>query len=105
VGGPDPVTGEAINAFVILRLGFDPTPELGEELRKHVATKISPIAKPKTLMFTRICPRPAVARSCAGSCGTSRRAASSRYDDARGLRGRGDDPGEQLQVRGMTGCP
>jgi acetyl-CoA synthetase len=52
VGGPDPVTGEAINAFVIVRLGFDPTPELGEELRRHVATKISPIAKPKTLMFT-----------------------------------------------------
>jgi acetyl-CoA synthetase len=52
VGGPDPVTGEAINAFVILRLGFDPTPELGDELRKHVATKISPIAKPKALMFT-----------------------------------------------------
>ena len=52
VGGPDPVTGEAINAFVILRLGFEPTPELGEELRQHVATKISPIAKPKSLMFT-----------------------------------------------------
>jgi acetyl-CoA synthetase len=52
VGGPDPVTGEAINAFVILRLGFEPTPELGEELRRHVATKISPIAKPKALMFT-----------------------------------------------------
>jgi acetyl-CoA synthetase len=52
VGAPDPITGEAINAFVILRLGSDPTPELGEELRKHVATKISPIAKPKSLMFT-----------------------------------------------------
>ncbi len=52
VGGPDPVTGEAINAFVILRLGFEPTPELGDELRRHVATKISPIAKPKALMFT-----------------------------------------------------
>jgi acetyl-CoA synthetase len=52
VGGPDPVTGEAINAFVILRLGFDPTPALGEELRGHVAHKISPIAKPKSLMFT-----------------------------------------------------
>jgi len=25
--------------------------ELGEELRRHVATKISPIAKPKGLMF------------------------------------------------------
>jgi acetyl-CoA synthetase len=52
VGGPDPVTGEAINAFVILRLGFEPTVDLGEELRRHVATKISPIAKPKSLMFT-----------------------------------------------------
>jgi acetyl-CoA synthetase len=52
VGGPDPVTGEAINAFVILRRGNEPTPELGKELRDHVATKISPIAKPKTLMFT-----------------------------------------------------
>ena len=52
VGGPDPLTGEAINAFVILRVGNEPSPELGEELRRHVATKISPIAKPKTLMFT-----------------------------------------------------
>jgi acetyl-CoA synthetase len=52
VGGPDPVTGEAINAFVILRLGYEPTVELGQELRNHVATKISPIAKPKSLLFT-----------------------------------------------------
>jgi acetyl-CoA synthetase len=52
VGGPDPVTGEAIIAFVILRRGNEPTPELGTELRNHVATKISPIAKPKSLMFT-----------------------------------------------------
>jgi acetyl-CoA synthetase len=52
VGGPDPVTGEAINAFVILRKGNEPTSELGKELRDHVATKISPIAKPKSLMFT-----------------------------------------------------
>ncbi|GAC1668744.1 MAG: acetate--CoA ligase [Candidatus Limnocylindrales bacterium] len=51
VGGPDAVTGEAIIAFVILRLGNDPTAQLGNELRTHVATKISPIAKPKTLMF------------------------------------------------------
>jgi acetyl-CoA synthetase len=52
VGGPDPVTGEAIIAFVILRRGNEPTPELGRELREHVARKISPIAKPKSLMFT-----------------------------------------------------
>jgi len=52
VGGPDPITGESINAFVILRVGVEPSDELGDELRAHVATKISPIAKPKTLMFT-----------------------------------------------------
>jgi acetyl-CoA synthetase len=51
VGSPDQITGESINAFVILRLGNDPTHELGEELRQHVATKISPIARPKSLMF------------------------------------------------------
>src|SRR2546427_7932688 len=42
VGGPDPVTGVAINAVVILRLGKEPTKDLGRELRDHVATKISP---------------------------------------------------------------
>ncbi len=51
VGVPDPITGEAIDAFVILRLGNEPSPEFGEELRRHVAKKISPIAKPKGLMF------------------------------------------------------
>jgi acetyl-CoA synthetase len=52
VGGPDQVTGEAINAFVIVKLGTEPSKALGEELRDHVATKISPIAKPKSIMFT-----------------------------------------------------
>jgi len=52
VGGPDPVTGEAINCFVILRKGVEPDEALARELREHVSTKISPIAKPKALMFT-----------------------------------------------------
>ena len=52
VGGPDPVTGEAINCFVILRKGIEPTDELAKELQGHVSTKISPIARPKALMFT-----------------------------------------------------
>jgi len=52
VGGPDAVTGEAINCFVILRKGTEPSDELAKALRDHVATKISPIAKPKSLMFT-----------------------------------------------------
>jgi acetyl-CoA synthetase len=52
VGRPDPLTGEAIFCFVILKSGVEPTAALGEELRGHVATKIGPIARPKTVMFT-----------------------------------------------------
>jgi acetyl-CoA synthetase len=52
VGRNDPITGQAIFAFVILRAGNDDTEALGSEIRDHVATKISPIAKPKFLLFT-----------------------------------------------------
>jgi acetyl-CoA synthetase len=52
VGSPDPLTGEAIFAFVILKSRVEPTPELGQELRQHVAEKIGAIARPKTVMFT-----------------------------------------------------
>ena len=52
VGQPDPLTGEAIFAFVILKNRAHPEDSFGEELRNHVAKKISPIAKPKRLMFT-----------------------------------------------------
>src|SRR5690606_10621141 len=37
VGASDPVTGQAIMAYVIPRGGTDATPELGEEVRQHVA--------------------------------------------------------------------
>jgi acetyl-CoA synthetase len=52
VGRPDAITGEAVFAFVILKAGVEGTPELGEALRNHVAEKIGPIAKPKSVMFT-----------------------------------------------------
>jgi acetyl-CoA synthetase len=51
-GALDAVTGQAIVAFVTVRGGIDATPELGEELRGHVAKKIGPTAKPKTIIFT-----------------------------------------------------
>jgi acetyl-CoA synthetase len=51
-GGSDPVTGQAIVAFVTVRGGVDATAELGEELRGHVAQKIGPTARPKTIVFT-----------------------------------------------------
>ncbi len=49
VGRDDATTGQAISAFVILRGGIEATPELQTELRNHVATLISPIAKPAEL--------------------------------------------------------
>ena len=52
VSQPDAITGEAIFAFVILKSRANPDADFGNELRQHVATKISPIAKPKRLMFT-----------------------------------------------------
>ena len=52
VGASDPVTGQAIMAYVIPRGGTDATPELGEEVRQHVAAKLGPIARPKTVIFT-----------------------------------------------------
>ncbi|MCA9861803.1 MAG: AMP-binding protein, partial [Thermomicrobiales bacterium] len=52
VGRPDDVTGEAIFCFVILMSEVEPTPNLGEELRQHVATKIGAIARPRQVMFT-----------------------------------------------------
>ncbi|MDQ2650243.1 MAG: acetyl-coenzyme A synthetase, partial [Actinomycetota bacterium] len=51
-GANDPVTGQAIMAYVIARGSHDATPELGEEVRQHVATKLGAIARPKTLIFT-----------------------------------------------------
>src|SRR5437763_13718719 len=52
VGKNDPLTGQAIFAFVILKAGVEPSDGLGVELREHVAKVISPIARPKVLMFT-----------------------------------------------------
>jgi acetyl-CoA synthetase len=52
VGSPDSLTGEAIFAFVTLKGRVEATPDLGEELRQHVATKIGAIARPKQVMFT-----------------------------------------------------
>ncbi len=52
VGKHDPVSGEAIFAFVITRAGVETGDALASELRAHVARVIGPIAKPKYLVFT-----------------------------------------------------
>jgi acetyl-CoA synthetase len=52
VGRTDATTGQAVAAFVILRGGFEPSEDLGAELRDHVGQHIGPIAKPKSILFT-----------------------------------------------------
>ncbi len=52
IGREDPVTTQAIFAFVTLRGGNDGSEALSRELREHVVAKIGSIARPKTIMFT-----------------------------------------------------
>jgi len=52
IGRDDPLTGQAIFAFVTLRSGHEGTEALSAELREHVVKAIGAIARPKTIMFT-----------------------------------------------------
>ena len=51
VGKKDDVTGQAIFAYVIVKTGNEPTEQLADELKQHVAKVISPIARPKYLLI------------------------------------------------------
>jgi len=57
IGKPDPVKGEAIKAFVILKKGYNGTPELIEELKKWVRKEIGPIAVPSEIEFVESLPK------------------------------------------------
>jgi acetyl-CoA synthetase len=50
VGANDATTGQAIIGYVIFRQGFEPDEALVEDVRQHVATKIGPTARPKTVV-------------------------------------------------------
>jgi acetyl-CoA synthetase len=51
VGAADPTTGQAIEAFVILRASAgDGGADVVKELRDHVAREIGPIAKPRSIL-------------------------------------------------------
>lgn len=51
VGASDPVTGQGIVAFVILRGGAEGSEGLAMELRDHVAKTLGPIAKPRQILL------------------------------------------------------
>jgi acetyl-CoA synthetase len=52
VGRTDPITGQAIFAYVILRAGHDASDQLAKDLREHVAEMIGKFARPAQIMFT-----------------------------------------------------
>jgi acetyl-CoA synthetase len=57
VGASDPVTGQGIVAFVILRGGRDSSPEHLAELRGHVAKTLGAIAKPRQVIVVAELPK------------------------------------------------
>ena len=50
VGATDDITGQAIVGYVILRGGNEATDPLREEIRQHVAKKLGPMARPKSVL-------------------------------------------------------
>jgi len=57
VGKSHELKGQGIAAFVTLKDGREPSEELRQELRAHVATKIGAIARPDDILFTADLPK------------------------------------------------
>jgi len=57
VGRLDELKGQAVVAFVTVKTGVDPSRELKEELRNHVAAHIGAIARPDEVRFAEALPK------------------------------------------------
>ena len=57
IGKPDPIRGEVIKAFIILKEGYAETPKLVNELKKHVRHELGPIAVIGAIDFTATLPK------------------------------------------------
>ncbi|HZD59536.1 MAG TPA: acetate--CoA ligase, partial [Anaerolineae bacterium] len=57
IGIPHEIKGEAIAAFVILKEGYEGTPEMQQELTAHVRKKIGPVATPEMIIFVSELPK------------------------------------------------
>ncbi len=51
IGVPDPIKGDVPKAYVTLKVGFEKTDALKNELKKWVSTEIGPIARPDSIEF------------------------------------------------------
>ena len=57
VGKPDPERTQLVKAFVVLRSGYQPAPELAEQLQQFVKTRLSAHAYPREIEFVEHLPR------------------------------------------------
>ena len=57
VGIPDPVKGEGIVIFAVLKEGIEPTVELRKELSTHIRNRLGAIAVPKDIYFVTKLPK------------------------------------------------
>jgi acetyl-CoA synthetase len=57
IGLPHEVKGNAIHAYVVLRVGYEPSEDLEDELRQHISAHLSPIAKPDQIEFVTALPK------------------------------------------------
>ena len=57
VGKPDPIKGEAILIFAILKEGYEPSEELSTSIKTHIRKVIGPVATPERIYFTAKLPK------------------------------------------------
>jgi len=57
VAKPDPVKMEVVKAFVTLKPGFEPGPDLELEIMNHIRKRLSPLAMPQEIEFVDSLPK------------------------------------------------
>ena len=57
IGKPDEIKGESIVAFVILKVGVQPSPELSKDVINHVRKTLGPVAAPQEVHFVNDLPK------------------------------------------------
>lgn len=57
IGKPDPLKGESIVIFAILRQSYEPSEKLASELRDHIRQVIGPVATPDEIYFVTKLPK------------------------------------------------
>ena len=62
VGVPDAERGQLVKAYVVLRPGVQPGPELARALQEHVKRTIAPYKYPRAVAFVDALPRTATGK-------------------------------------------